>query len=343
MKRSLKSFAALMLSAAMLSACSGGSGSTDNAGSSAEGTGDIPKVGVAQIVSHNSLNTIRDSFADQMEELGYKDGETIEISYADAANQMSNLTTIMQDFSDNGDNVIVAIATPTAQAAANYADEIPVIFSAVSDPVGAGLVKDPEKPDGNITGTSDEVQVDQILALAKQLYPDLKKVGVLYNASEANSVSNIAKAKEYAKANGIEIVERTGKDASELQTAETVLIDEGVEAIFSPNDNTVAQAMTALAKVAEDAKIPYFTGADSMVQDGGFATVGINYVDLGKETANMVDKVLKGTKVEDIPVMVFKDNLNIYINQAYLDKLGLELPDDVKNNDQLVMVDEQAD
>ena len=324
--RSLKLLSAFCVSATLLTGCS-----------SAEKK--VPKVGVAQIVSHTSLNTIRDAFSDRMEELGYKDGETIEYDYADAAGQPSNLTSIMSQFSDEGSDVIVAIATPTAQAAANYADTIPVVFSAVSDPIGAGLVSSLEKPGGNITGTSDEVQVDQIIDLALQINPDLKTMGFLYNAGEANSVSNLEKAKAYCKEKNIELIEGTGKDMTELQSSASVLVEK-VDAMFSPNDNTVASGFVALSKIAMDAGIPYYTGADSMVQDGGFATVGINYDELGHETANMVDEILKGKKAGDIPVKVFKDDLNIYVNKAYLEKLNITLPESIQNDDNLVMVGE---
>ncbi len=324
--RSLKLLSAFCVSATLLTGCS-----------SAEKK--VPKVGVAQIVSHTSLNTIRDAFSDRMEELGYKDGETIEYDYADAAGQPSNLTSIMSQFSDEGSDVIVAIATPTAQAAANYADTIPVVFSAVSDPVGAGIVSSLEKPGGNITGTSDEVQVDQIIDLALQINPDLKTMGFLYNAGEANSVSNLEKAKAYCKEKNIELIEGTGKDMTELQSSASVLVEK-VDAMFSPNDNTVASGFVALSNIAMDAGIPYYTGADSMVQDGGFATVGINYDELGHETANMVDEILKGKKAGDIPVKVFKDDLNIYVNKAYLEKLNITLPESIQNDDNLVMVGE---
>ena len=214
MKKSLKALSALCLSATVFAGCS--SSSTEEK---------IPQIGVAQIVSHTSLNTIRDAFVAQMEELGYKDGETVNYDFADAAGQPSNLNAIMSQFADEDSDVIVAIATPTAQSAANYADQIPVVFSAVSDPVGAGLVKSLDKPDGNITGTSDEVQIDQIVALAKQIDPDLKTLGFLYNAGEANSVSNLNKAKEYCQANGIELIEGTGKDMTELQSSASVLAE----------------------------------------------------------------------------------------------------------------------
>ena len=295
-------------------------------------------VGVAQIVSHTSLNTIRDSFSAQMEELGYIDGENIEINYADASNQQSNLNSIITQFEDDESDVIVAIATPTAQAAANAAETIPVVFSAVSDPVGSKLVSDPEHPDLNITGTSDEVQVDQILDLALQLVPEAKTVGFLYNASEANSVSNLESAKEYCDQKGLTLVEGTGSNLTELQSSASVLCEQ-VDILFAPNDNTVASGMAALSQIALDAQTPFFVGADSMVQDGGLGTVGIDYEELGIETANMVDAILNGEDPSEMPVKVFKDDLNIYINQSALDQLGLTLPEEIQNNERLVIME----
>ena len=298
---------------------------------------DIPTVGVSQLVSHTSLNTIRDAFVEQMETLGYKDGETIKYDFTDASGQTSNLTSIMSQYQDEKVDAIVAIATPTAQAAAKVSDEIPVVFSAVSDPVGAGLVKDMDKPSGNITGTSDEVQIDQILDLAKEINPEVKTVGFLYNASEANSKANLEKAKKYCEENGLTLQEGTGSNLTELQSAASVLCEQ-VDILLAPNDNTVASGMAALSQIALDAGVPFYTGADSMVQDGGFATVGIDYENLGKETANMVDEILKGKSPADIPVKVFKDDLNIYVNQKVLDTLGITLPEDIQNNEHLVMM-----
>lgn len=324
--KTIKKLSTVLLSTTLLFGCAS---QTEN---------ETPVVGVAQIVSHTSLNTIRDSFTAQMEELGYEDGENIELNYADASNQQSNLNSIISQFQDDGSDVIVAIATPTAQAAANVASEIPVVFSAVSDPVGAKLVSDLEKPDQNITGTSDEVQIDQILELALSINPEIKKVGFLYNAAETNSVANLEKAKTYCIDNGLELVEGTGKDMTELQSS-AVSLCEKVDILFAPNDNTVASGMAALSQIALDAGIPFYTGADSMVQDGGFATVGIDYEELGKETANMVDEILKGTEVSSIPVKVFKEDLNIYVNQKALDTLQIELPEDIQNNEKLIIIE----
>ncbi|MEF9967898.1 MAG: ABC transporter substrate-binding protein, partial [Longicatena sp.] len=237
----------------------------------------------------------------------------------------------------NKSDVIVAIATPTALSAAKYAKKIPVVFSAVSDPVGANLMKDLSKPENNITGTSDEIQVDQILELALKVNPTLKKLGFIYNSSEANSVSNLEKAKKFCKEKNIELVEGSGANITEIQSAVSVLVDK-CDAIFAPNDNTVASSMNALVETANKKKIPVYTGADSMVSDGGFASVGIDYTDLGKETAKMVDQILKGKKVADIPVKVFKTNLNIYINENTMKTIGISLPKDIQDSKNLVIM-----
>ena len=321
MKRVYKGIITLMFACSVLVGCS-----------SKE---ELPVVSVAQIVEHKSLNLIRDSFTKQMEALGYRDGENITLVYKDAGNQISNLDTIMSTFEGNGSDVIVAIATPTAMAAAKYSERIPVVFSAVSDPLEAKLMDNLEKPNHNITGTSDEVQVDQILDLALMIDPDLKTLGFLYNTAEANSISNLKKAKTYCKERGIELREASGTNISELQAAANVLVSE-CDAIFAPNDNTVASSISALVATANKHKVPVYTGADSMVSDGGFASVGIDYTKLGEETANMVDQILKGKKPSELPVKVFKDNLNIYVNETTMKELGIELPKEIGQSKRLV-------
>lgn len=327
MKKTLKIAMLACLCAGVLTGC----GNSDSGEGSEKGKYSI---GVAQIVDHTSLNTIRESFKEEMIALGYPEST---MDFQNAANDPSNLNTIMQKFAGDKKDVIVAIATPTAQSAANFAKDTNIIFSAVSDPIGAGLLSDIAKPDKGITGTSDEIQVDQILDLALRIKPEIKKLGFMYNSSEANSVSNLSKVKAYCEAKGIEVIESAVTNISDVQTNAQVLTNK-VDAIFAPNDNTVASAMSALASEASKAKIPVFVGADSMVQDGGFATVGIDYTQLGKETAKMVDQVLNGTNVSEIPVKVFKDDLNVYVNEKVLTDLGISLPDAVKNNDKLKMI-----
>lgn len=342
--RMMKKMIAVCSAAALLAGCSSGNADSSAAGSDASGKSYT--IGVAQLVDHLSLNMIRDSMLDEFEQLGYKDGDNLTIDYQNAAGQISNLDSIMSGYANEGVDAIVAIATPTAQSAQNYSQDIPVIFSAVSDPVGAGLVETIEAPGGNITGTSDEVQVDQIVDLMLELTPDAKTVGVLYNAGEANSVTNINRFKEYAESKGLTVEEKTGTDLTTLQQAASVLAEE-VDVMFSPNDNTVASGMTALGKIAEDAGVPYYVGADSMVADGGFATVGINYEQLGRETAKMTIDILEGADPATTAVKVFKDDLNTYINQAVYDQLSksaktkTEIPADIKDSDSTVMVTDQ--
>lgn len=178
-----------------------------------------------------------------------------------------------------------------------------------------------------------------ILERALQVNPDLKKIGVIYNKGEVNSVTNIAKAKAFCDDKGIEMIETTVTGVNEVQSAIDVLTSK-CDAVFAPNDNTVANAMDMVGPACAKAKVPLYVGADSMVQDGGFLSVGINYEDLGKETANMVDKILKGEKVENIPVKVFKENLSVYVNTKVLKQLGITLPNEIKNDKAYVEIKE---
>lgn len=288
---------------------------------------DAFKVGVVQIVEHPSLDTIREATIKQLEAY---DGD-IEILYENAGGDQSMLNTICQQFKEKDMDVIVAIATPSAQAAANFSEDIPVVFSAVSDPVGAGLIKDLEKPDGNITGTSDEIQVDLIVDLALEMYPDTKSIGFLYNSGEANSASNLKKLKAYAKKKNLTVIEGPFTNTSEIQASTQTLIDKA-DIVFAPNDNSVASAMDVVSSLTKDAKKPLFVGADSMVKDGGLATVGINYEKLGKETAKMVIQIIEGTSPSDIPVKVFKDDLSVYVNTSVADAIGFQSLDALKEN-----------
>lgn len=288
-------------------------------------------VAIIQLVEHTSLNTIKNAFDDEMKQLGYTDDNT-NFVFKNAQGDMNIAASIVQDFKSQEPDVVVAIATPVAQASAVLSETSPVIFSAVSDPIGSNLVSSLENPDKNITGTSDEIQVDLILEKALLIDPSLKKLGVIYNKGEANSVTNIQKAKEFAKSKNIEIVEATITNINEVQTAMDTLTSK-CDAIFAPNDNTVASAMDLVSDSCLKAKIPLYVGADSMVQDGGFLSVGIDYEELGRETARMVDKVLEGEDVKNIPVKVYNEDLFIYVNEDVLEKLGLDLPNEIKESE----------
>ncbi len=340
---------AVLAAAAMLAGCSSSSSpsSASSAGSSTAAAGStsetVYSIGLAQLVDHPSLNTIRDAMLDEFKKEGYVDGENLKINYQNAAGKTSNLDSIMSGYATDGVDAIIAIATPTAMSAQNYADQAPVIFSAVSDPVEAGLVESLEEPGGNITGTSDEIQVDEIVDLMLELTPDIKTVGMLYNPGEANSVATTSRFKECAESKGLTVTEKTGTDNTTMQQAAVELAN-SVDAMFSPNDNTVATGMVSLAQVARDAGVPYYVGADSMVETGGFATVGINYEDLGRESARMTIDVLNGANPATLPVKVFKDDLNVYINEDVLKdleskgKTKVEVPASLEEDENVIKV-----
>jgi putative ABC transport system substrate-binding protein len=313
--------------AVVLAVCLAATAMLSLAGCSSQTGAEKKKVGIVQIVEHPSLNTIREAFIKQLEEKGFKDGENISIDYQNAQNDQTNLKTICQKFANNKYDLIVAIATPSAQAAAGETKDIPVLFSACTDPVGSGLVTSMEKPGKNVTGTSDAVSAEQIMKLAKRITPGIKTIGALYNSSETNSISVIKDLKEYAKNNGMTVVEGTVTNSSEVQQAVQSLAGK-VDAIFSPIDNTVASAMPVVTQVANKAKIPVYVGADSMVKDGGLATYGINYPVLGRETADMAVEILNGKNPGDIPVRTMTD-MDIYVNKDTAASIGITLPEDV--------------
>lgn len=285
------------------------------------------KVGVVQIMEHTSLDLIRDSFLEEMENLGYGD-DVVSYDIQNAQNEQSNLSSICKKFVGDDVDLIVAIATPTAQAAAAATDEIPIVFSAVTDPVSAKLCTDPAHPDKNITGTSDAIPVGEVMELCQKLTPDVKKIGFLYTSSEVNAQVTAKRAMEEAENMGYETKEMSISEISELQQAAESLAQD-VDAIYVPIDNTIAQAMQILSQVGVKHQIPIYTGADSMVQDGGFATVGIEYTKLGQKTAAMAAKVLEGTSTKDIPIETL-DNFGTFLNSNIAKQIGVEIPKEIE-------------
>jgi permease len=298
---------------------------------------DLKKIGVIQLVEHKSLDIIYNSFKDELKNLGYIDGENAKITFQNAQGDMSNITSIVQGFEGDKQDVVVGIATPVAQGAMSLTKSTPVVFSAVTDPIRAGILTDMNAPDKGMTGTSDAVQIDKIMDLALQISPDVKKVGFIYNPGEDNSVTNLGLLENYVKEKNLELETVSISTSADLQTAAATLFEK-VDMIFVSNDNTVAEAMPILTSEAIKAKKPIYVGADSMVMDGGLATVGIDYTDLGKETAKMVDEIIKGKSVEEIPVKVFKDDLFIYVNTDTAAALGIEIPESIKTDKKFVEI-----
>ncbi|MEG0853171.1 MAG: ABC transporter substrate-binding protein [Angelakisella sp.] len=306
---------ALTLCTALLSGCT-----SNTAPAPTSQTSEKMKVGIIQFVEHPSLNEIRDAFTAELSALGYDDSR-VEITVQNGQGDFSNLNSIAQKFVGEKMDLIVAIATPSAQAAAAATTDIPILFSAVTDPVAAGLVAELAAPGGNITGTSDAIPVESIFALAGRLTPNAKKFGFIYNSGEVNSLSVIASAKAYCDANGLTYAEGTVTNSGEVQQTGLQLLSE-CDALFAPIDNTVATAMPNLAAIATEQKKAVYVAADSMVADGGLATVGINYTNLGKETAAMAKELLDGKSPATLPVRTLSEFAEV-INEDTLKALGL--------------------
>ena len=280
------------------------------------------KIGLVQMMEHPSLDEIREAVLSQLVAEGFDD-QKVTIDYQNGQGDMGILNSIAQKFVGDGVDLIIAIATPSAQAAAAATQDIPIIFSAVTDPVSAGLVGSLEKPDRNCTGTSDAIPTAQIFALAEELTPGIKTYGLLYNQGESNSVSVIKDAKAVLDAAGLHYIETSVVNSGEVTSAAQSLIGK-VDAIFCPIDNTVAYAMPNLAQIAIDAKLPVYVAADSMVKDGGLATVGVNYTQLGVQTAQMAVEVLSGKPVSEVPVQVLNQYSTV-INPDTASALGVSV------------------
>ena len=304
------------------------------AGCGKGGDDEKARIGILQLMEHPSLNTIRESIIEGLAEAGYVDGENITIDYQNGQNDMTIMKTAAQNFVSDGCEVIIAIATPAAQAVLSETTEIPIVFAAVTDPVDAGLVDSLEAPGGNVTGTSDEVSAEMIMNLAEEITPGFKTIGALYSSGEDNSASVIAGLKKYAASKGYEVVESAVTNSSEVQQAAQYLADK-VDVVYSPIDNTVASAMAVATEVFNGQKIPFYVSADSMVADGGLATYGIDYTVLGKETGAMVAKVLGGEAPADIPVEKMSD-MSVYINQKTAEAIGVEFPQSVLDKAQVL-------
>ena len=315
----MKKVTAILLVLAMVMMMLSGCGSKN-----AESGDEMFKVGIIQLMEHPSLDTIRESIIEGLEDEGYVEGENLKIEYQNGQNDMSTMKNIAQTFVGDECDVIVAIATPAAQAALSETTEIPIVFAAITDPVGAGLVDSLDNPGGNVTGTSDEVSAEMIMNLAKDITPDFKTIGVLYNIGEDNSVSVVAQLKEYAGENGYKVIESTVTNTGEVQQAAQYLADK-VDIVFSPIDNTVASSMAVATETFNNAGIPFYVSADSMVNNGGLATCGIDYTVLGRETAAMIADILEGADPAAIAVRKMSE-MSVYVNKETAKALNIEIP-----------------
>ncbi len=325
----MKSFTAMKFaavaaaSALALTACGSGDGSGGSAGGD-----EAVKVGIAQYVSHPSLDAVVEGFKSGMEEAGYT-GEKISYDENNAeADQATNTSIAGKLAADSDIDLVLAVATPSAQAAAQSITNIPVLFSAVTDPVSAKLVASNEAPGANVTGTSDMNPVDEQLALLKELKPDAKKVGIVYSSGETNSAVQVEMAEEAAKDLGLTIEKAAISASSEVQQAAGSL---DVDAYYVPTDNAVVSALEGLLQTADKKKVPVISADGESVKRGATATYGINYQKLGEQTAAMAVKLLKGeAEPASLPVETISQ-VDLYLNEDAAKKAGIEFTEDMKS------------
>ncbi len=282
-------------------------------------------VGILQYTSHSSLDEISGAIQAELDQLALAAGVTIDVQLKNGQGDNATINDICTMFVSDGVDLIIPIATPaaTAAAAAVQGTDIPLVYSAVTDPVAAQLAQSMEAPGENMTGTSDYIDTARILDLVLANQPETRSIGLIYNLAETNSETTVANLKPILEEKGIQAVESTVTTPGEVQMAAQNLASQGVDAIFVPIDNTVASAMSVLADEANRAGIPVYTAADSMVRDGGLATTGVNYTKLGQLTAQMAMDVLQGADPAAMPVKVLDDGI-VTVNTTTAAALGID-------------------
>ena len=285
---------------------------------------DVFRIGISQFITHQSLDATREGFVDELAKQGYVEGKNIEIDLQNAQGEQRNLKTISQQLAESSD-VVLAIATPSAQSLANTTQTTPVIFSAVTDPVSAKLVESREHPGGNVTGTSDQSSdaISIQINLIKKVLPKAKTIGILYTQSEPNSVVQKDEAKRLLEEKGFTVVEKTILDSNNVKAAAESLMAE-VDMVFVPTDNIISSTMETVKQVSIKHKVPVFGGSTEMVAVGGLYNYGTNYEELGRQTARMLIRVLKGEKPENIAVEL-PEKLELHTNKEMADALGIDI------------------
>lgn len=309
MKKFLVSMMAV-ITAVLLVACSNASNK------------DLVHVGVLQYVEHPSLSATRKGFIEELKEEGYVDGKNIKIDYQNAQGDQSNLQTISQSLIEDND-VMLAIATPAAQSLSSLTKDKPILFTAVTDPVSAKLVKSMDNVGGNVTGTSDMSPINKQVELLKKVLPNTKKVGIMYTTSERNSEVQVEEAKKYFKEAGIETVIKGISSTNDIQDTAKSLMSQ-TEVIFIPTDNTIVSAINTLVALSKETKVPVVGSDAGSVEKGVLFTYGTNYEALGRQTGKLAGRVLRGEKVKDVDAE-YPKTLNVVVNHDMAKELGIDV------------------
>lgn len=308
------------------SAASESSVSSEKSTASEESSGASYTIGICNYVDDASLNQIVENINARLAEIESEQGITINVKYDNCNADANVMNQIVANFAADNVDLMVGVATPVAMAmqSATEDSKTPVVFAAVSDPVGAGLVASLEEPGSNVTGSSDNLDTNSVMNLIFAQNPDAKKIGLLYDVGQDSSTAAIEHAKAYLDDKGVEYVERTATTAEEVALAAQALVSDGVDAVFTPTDNTIMKAELAIYETFADAGIPHYTGADSFALNGAFLGYGVDYANLGRETADMIASILtEGKDPATTPVITF-DNGTATVNTEICEKLGLD-------------------
>ncbi len=308
------------------SAASESSVSSEKSTASEESSGASYTIGICNYVDDASLNQIVENINARLAEIESEQGITINVKYDNCNADANVMNQIIANFAADNVDLMVGVATPVAMAmqSATEDSKTPVVFAAVSDPVGAGLVASLEEPGSNVTGSSDNLDTNSVMNLIFAQNPDAKKIGLLYDVGQDSSTAAIEHAKAYLDDKGVEYVERTATTAEEVALAAQALVSDGVDAVFTPTDNTIMKAELAIYETFADAGIPHYTGADSFALNGAFLGYGVDYANLGRETADMITSILTEGKDPATTSVITFDNGTATVNTEICEKLGLD-------------------
>ncbi|KAA0677758.1 ABC transporter substrate-binding protein [Azospirillum brasilense] len=284
-------------------------------------------VAITAIVEHPALDATRDGVIEALKAAGYTPGDTLKVEYQSAQGNPATAAQIARQFAGARPDVIVPISTPSAQAVVASTRDIPVVFTAVTDPVGAQLVRSLDKPGANVTGVSDMAPVAAHVALIREIVPSVKRLGVLYNAGEPNSVSLVKALKDEAQKAGLTVVEATATKSADAQPAARSLVGKA-DAIYVPLDNTVVSALESVVAVGQQAKLPVFSADTDSVARGTVASIGFDYRQVGRQTGEVVVRILKGEKPGDVPV-TFAKGTDLFVNPKSAAAMGVTIPEAV--------------
>ncbi|MDY3041864.1 MAG: ABC transporter substrate-binding protein [Streptococcus pluranimalium] len=314
MKKSWKTIVTLGAASLLLAACSQSGDKTSSK--------EVPQIGILQYVEHESLTAARKGFEKGLAEEGYKDGEDIKIAYENAQGDQANLQSISEKLVSDND-LVLGIATPAAQSLVTASSDTPILFTAVTDPVSAKLVKTMKTPDGVATGTSDMSPVDEQVKLIQKVLPNAKKVGIMYTTSERNSEVQVEEAEKLFKKADIKVVKKGISSTNDVQdTAKSLMKD--VELIFVPTDNIIASAIPILRDLSKESKVPVVGGSADMVGEGLLFSYGPDYEKLGEQTAKLAVKVLEGEDVSKLSAQ-YPEALNVAVNDDMAKALDIDV------------------